>query len=295
MATRLTTALLLAVTAAGTPSSAGAEENSVTLHVTDRSNVKTEVTQPAIPDVNRRFIDTTNRIAVTVKSIELAIPVPQLISIEYTGRDEGKEYKVPLFDVKYHVGDDVETATGVLSLPSVTGDSVLGAFSLDVDKLQSVIFNHGQASGAKEQPATPPRPKAGTQSPPRFTAAIELADGTVLQLDDVQRHASYYYQAPAPVGFINTNSRTVYSNARNIILIRGDSTLTLGFERINGLTLSDDDQVSLVLSGGKKASATLSIEDGQSLDGFNGRRGGIRYFVPAKLIRSVELTEMPNN
>jgi len=218
-----------------------------------------------------------------------------MVSIQYTGRDEGKSSNVPIFDVTYRTDVKIRKITGKISLSSVHGDSDFGTFSLSLSKLRSITFNHpkpANTSGARLKTKAPTKTsKAKTKKIPEYTAKIMLTDGTALQLDAVQRHESYYYSAYAPPGFHNTNSGTRYVNAKNIIFVRGESTITLDFAKLKGLKLEKEGKVSMTLTNGKNLTTPLSKKDGEALDGFNGRQGSIRYFVPVSAIASVEFAD----
>lgn len=241
----------------------GEEEKRIATMV-DSSGVSSEVTDLYFSGKMQRFHNAYKHIGLYEGPFELAIPLEGLVSIGVTEN---------IHTVNYLFRGKGVMAKGKLFPGEIKGESDFGEIKLSMAKLKSLVFNG------------PPKAIQRDFTPHNFGALV-LSNGARVNMDSLMRHDSYY----SSEGYIVGGS-TRYVHFRDIRFLRGESLLTVGFEKIKRIEFLNETEVSVTLHNGKKAAGKLSDKPGAKVVGFTGKSDKGKFYIEKKHVKSIEFVE----
>lgn len=252
--TRLAFVLILAFSLAGI---AIADEQDRTAVVEDTAGQSTEVTGLHV-DVDTRYeLCDGSCLAVKTGTLEICIPMENLVSVVQTGE---------LSTVKYVLRGQEFTAKGKLRATSVNGKSDFGGFYISTGNIRRIEFK------------SPPTPGGGSEVSGSPILKLTLLDGSIVPVTRLRRFYRYF----STEGYIMGGEwKTEVEEA--ITFIRGESTSSVAMQDIAKVDFGADDTVSVTLRNGKSATGKVS----HSLD-FCGTFEKGCFVIEKEFIKSIE-------
>lgn len=262
-----TVLLLITVLCVLPENSTNADEARRSAKITDKAGTESQITDLSYSGQLRQFDGPGQAIGVTTKQCAIAIPLDDLISIKRT--DSEKEP----FEITYQWLGKEQKARGDLFHGEFSGKSDFGDIKVATSSLKAVEFSGPPSAKPDREKKEMDRRLAARK------AAISLDDGSQLKLVDLRRHASYYSTAGYIIG-----GTTVYAHYADFRFKRGESLVTVPFEKIQKVEFNANNAVSVTLITGSSASGNLSNEKEAGVEGFTGLTAlGNVYIAPTRV------------
>jgi hypothetical protein len=253
-----TAAILLVAVFAHT---AVAQDVKRTAIVVDKAGVLSEVTDLSFSAKLQQFDNSYGRIALFADPYDIAIPLDNLIAIEASA--DG-------YTVTYLWRGKECITTGKWFSGDFTGKSDFGDLKLHTSDLKSIKFDR------------PPTIKKEEEKDSNL-ATLTLVNGARVTVNNLKRHNSYYSTAGYLIG-----GKICYVHYTDLRFLRGESLVTVGFEKIKRIEFTGEKGVSVTLKNGKKATGDISTVEGGTIVGFTGVFDKGELFIAKKHLRTIE-------
>jgi hypothetical protein len=190
----------------------------------------------------------------------LAIPIDGLISIQ--AKEKGHV-------VRYHWRGKEMTSKGRLLPGKLTGKSDFGDWELDIADVKRLAFNRPSAMEKSENKV-------------RHPAVLTLHDGRKVDIDGLKRYDSYYSSDGYVIG-----GRMRYNHYTDLRLLRGESLVTVEFEKIARIEFNGEKDISVTLKSGKKATGQIAKKKDAGIVGFTGVFDKGVFFISRKFVKEI--------
>ncbi len=204
-------------------------------------------------------------IGVDTEIFHVAILIDSLISIEL---------KKDTATVVYQKNGQEKTLIGKLLIGKFIGKSNYGDIELSTDKLKKITF--------KEDP---PIRKAKNKNK-LYNDTLVLTNGSRIPVADLERcswtPSSMYIARNDPI------------HLRDIRFLRGESLLTIDFNKIKNISFHSDEKVTVTLKNGSTITGNLTYQEKARIVGFSGTYEEGVFFIRQEYEKNIKEIEFGN-
>lgn len=276
---RLSTATASIVATLLSVSAFSAEQPTRNGTLTDMAGVKSDLTDISFTASRneyssvKKFASGSDSVAIAGKSMEIAIPLDNLKSLET---------KNGITTAVYLWRGQETNFMGKIEAGKLKGKTEFGDFEVPSDKVATLVLPNPSQNLPKELT------DALTAQKDRFKATVVLKDGTKIAADCLKRFVYYSYYSTA--GYIIGGSTSYVNNHfTDLRFMRGEAKTTLDFAKLKSVEFGDGG-ITVTLASGTSSPGKLYDETEAGTTGFTGFCDKGQFYVEIKAIKSILFT-----
>lgn len=222
--------------------------------ILDASGVRSDISKVGFSSEDyKKFGYSPTNLIIATETFQYAIDLDGVKTITFTGTNSK-----PGVEVTYMWLGQERKLSGVLGYGEFTGESDFGQLKISAVNLRELIF--------ADPPVALPENRKATiaENMKKYKALLTSKDGVETPVSYLERHIAYY----STEGYI-IGGETIHAGRTNFAFQRGDSVITLEYDKLSSIEFGANETVKATLVNGNSADGTLS----RGKDGVLGFRG----------------------